>query len=143
MSDAPGLFDVDEQEVGRQRIAELRDVLDGRRPPAPSPDAQRSEREQSIDQIAESSAGWRNDTALPFIRRYLETHPTLFVDDLWAAGLPEPHDRKALGPALRDAARRQWMVQSGDHRISAQNANPKPVWRSLLHEAPFQGDTHE
>lgn len=132
MSEQRSFFDVDEQETGRQRVAELRDVLAGRRPPAPDPETQRTEREQAIEAIAEASTGWRNDIALPFIRRHLEQHATLFVEDLWAAGLPEPHDRKALGPAVREAARRGWMEQSGETRISAQNANPKPIWKSLI-----------
>lgn len=131
MSDR-GLFDVDERDSGRQRIAELREVLAGERPPAPSPEEQRAEREQAIDAIAEASTGWRQDIALPFIRSYLEQHRTLFVDDLWTAGLPEPHDRKALGPALREAARLGWMTQTDEWRVSAGNSNRKPVWRSLL-----------
>lgn len=135
MSEQRSFFEVDERETGRQRIAELREVLAGERPPAPSPESQRAEREQAIDAIAQASTGWRNDVALPFIREYLEQHPTLFVDDLWAAGLAEPHDRKALGPALREAHRLGWMEQTGDHRVSASNSNPKPIWKSLIYGA--------
>lgn len=140
MSEQRSFFDADETELGRQRIAEMREVLAGSRPPTPSPELQRAEREQAIDAIAESSADWRNEIALPFIRHYLEQHPTLFVDDLWTAGLPEPHDRKALGPALREAARSEWMRQSGQHRMSASNSNPKPIWTSLLFAATSEGD---
>lgn len=132
MSEQRTLFDTDEAQVGLQRVAELREVLAGTRPPAPSPEEQHAQREDAIEAIAAASAGWRNDVALPFIRGYLETHPTLFVDDLWTAGLPEPHDRKALGPAMREAARLGWMVQTDEWRVSASNSNRKPVWRSQL-----------
>lgn len=132
MSEQRSFFDEDEAETGLARVAELREVLAGTRAPAPSPDDMRAAREDAIEAIADVSAGWRNDVALPFIEVYLRYHSTLFVDDLWSAGLPEPHDRKALGPALREAARRGWMVQTDQWRVSASNSNRKPVWKSLL-----------
>lgn len=140
MSEQTSFFDIGEAELGRQRIAEMRQILAGERSPAADPDSQRAAREDAIEAIGEASTPWRVDTALPFIRNYLETHATLFGEDLWAAGLPEPHDRKALGPAIREAARRGWMEQSGQTRISAQNANPKPIWRSLLCDRDAGGD---
>ena len=140
MSEQRTTFDPDTKATGLARIAELRQVLDGAAPPAPDPEMQRAEREQAIEAIAASSAEWREEVAMPFIKDYLLIHPTLFVDDLWAAGLPEPHDRKALGPALREAHRRGWIVQTGDHRISASNSNPKPVWASRLYGADPEGD---
>lgn len=132
MSEQRSFFDVDEREVGRQRIAELREVLSGERPAAPSPDEQRAEREQAIDQVEANNNGWIHETALPFIRGYLEQHASMFTEDLWAAGLQQPVEPKALGAAVRIAAQRGWMRKSGQTRISAQNANEKPIWSSLL-----------
>ena len=142
MIDGPRtLFDVDEQETGLARIAELREVLNGERPPAPSPDEQRAEREAAIDQVEANNSGWINDTALPFLRGYLEQHPTLFTEDLWAAGMPAHHEPKALGAAIRVAAQRGWIEKTGQTRISSQNANPKPIWRSLLCGRSTEEDT--
>lgn len=124
------LFDPDERDAGRSGVALARAVLAGESS-APTDVDPVADREAAIDAIAANSAVWRKDTALPFIRRYLETHPTLFGEDLWKAGLDEPHDRKALGPALREAARHGWMETTGDYR-SGSNAQPKHIWRSLI-----------
>lgn len=142
MSEQRSLFDPDERESARSGIALARAVLAGEAT-ADDDAGSVAERERAIEQVARSSAHWRDTEALPFIRRYLEQHPTLFVDDLWRAGLPEPHDRKALGPALREAARLGWMRQTDQSRVSTGNSNRKPVWKSLLAEGTNEETNNE
>lgn len=85
---------------------------------------------------AETSAGETWQTyAVRFIRNYARANPTVFVDDLWEAGLERPPQPKALGPAVRAAARTGIIEKTGDYRPSrSSNLLPKPVWRSLVHE---------
>ncbi len=96
-------------------------------------------REQRDIGMARSDAAqteaWRV-AADEFIYWYLTTHRTLFVDDLWDAGMPEPPgDRRGLGMRMRQAAERGWMEKSGESRPSvASRLGPKPVWTSLIYE---------
>lgn len=84
---------------------------------------------------AETSAGedWHR-YAVRFIEDYAARHPLVFVDDLWEAGLERPPQPKALGPAVRAAARAGIIEKTGDYRPSrSSNLLPKPVWRSLVY----------
>ncbi len=78
---------------------------------------------------------WKHD-AWAFIVDYLRSHPELFVDDLWEAGLPHTREDRALGPLFNRAARRGLMVKTGRYRASVRsNLTEKPIWRSLIFEA--------
>jgi len=86
---------------------------------------------------------WRT-YAIAFLKRYLQTHATMFVDDLWRAGLAEPKSPRALGAVIQHASRFGWCVQvkTADGCIAARpsvrsNMQLKPVWRSQL----FSGAT--
>lgn len=86
-----------------------------------------------------SGERWRG-YAIAFLKRYLETHATLFVDDLWTAGLQKPHSPRALGAVIQHASRYGWCVQvkTPDGCIAARpsvrsNMQLKPVWRSRLY----------
>lgn len=75
------------------------------------------------------------DYAAAFIETYARSHPLVFVDDLWAAGLARPENPKALGPAILRAARSGIIEKTGDYRPSvSSHLLPKPVWRSLIFE---------
>jgi hypothetical protein len=72
-----------------------------------------------------------------FIDNYLTRNPTLFVDDLWDAGLEAPTSPRALGARMQAAARRGSMVKTADYRPSVRShLSPKPVWRSLIYTPP-------
>ena len=96
--------------------------------------------QQGIDRAAESAGeAWQRE-ATKFVRRYLLNNETLFVDDLWDAGLPEPASKRALGHVLRQFARNGWMThQKTDNdeifaRPSASsNGQLKAVWKSELY----------
>jgi hypothetical protein len=95
-------------------------------------EAARAEGIAAVDDNADEQ--WKEE-ALAFVQAYLQQHPTLFGDDLWAAGLPEPRERRALGPVILRAARNGWMEKSGDHRAShSSHGIPKPIWLSLIHQ---------
>ena len=90
--------------------------------------------------LSSENAGeqWKMD-ALRFVRWYLQTHPTLFVDDLWSAGLQEPSSPRALGAVLQHAARDNWMSEQVDeeghilaHRSTRSNGQLKRVWKSEI-----------
>lgn len=74
------------------------------------------------------------DTAWAALVTYLETHRSLFVDDLWDTGLPEPRESRALGPLILRAARDGLMAKSGEFRKSVRShMTEKPVWTSLIY----------
>lgn len=81
---------------------------------------------------ANTDDGWAA-TALDFIERYLRGHATMFVDDLWEAGLPRPTEARALGPVMRRAVANGWMAKTKEARPSvASHLSLKPVWMSLI-----------
>jgi len=95
---------------------------------------------EGAERAAAASGDEWQDTAAEFVRGWLQTHATLFVDDLWAAGLPEPKSPRALGAVLQMAIREKWMEEqrTADGYVAARpstrsNGQLKRVWRSLLH----------
>lgn len=77
---------------------------------------------------------WRN-AATAWIEAYLLDHPTLFVDDVWALGCPEPVNRKAIGPLIKSLASRGFIVKSGEYRPRTQgHGSPADVWRSCIYQ---------
>lgn len=90
-------------------------------------------------QAADTSGDEWVTYATGFVYTYLEQHDTLFVDDLWAAGLIEPVSPRALGAVLGRAARDGWMepITTDDGYLACRRSvrshmTPKIVWRSLL-----------
>lgn len=128
------LFTPSPNDVGRAGVARARAILAG--DPEEARTQSIAERDLGMDR-AELAAGPWNDEAFAFVRTYLEAHAELFCDDLWAAGLSEPPNAKALGPVILRAAREGLMEKSGNYRPSVSSHGiPKPVWRSLI----FRGD---
>lgn len=85
---------------------------------------------------AHASPRWKRD-AEAFLMQYLVDHPTLFVDDVWDAGLPHTDDDRALGPIMHRLSRKGFMRKDGTFRPSVRsNLTEKPVWKSLLYRAP-------
>ena len=82
------------------------------------------------------------DQVREVLRKYLEDHPTLFVEDLWDY-VDEPPSPRAVGAIIQGAARDGWIAhirvpEYGKDAIVSRpstrsNLAPKPVWRSLLY----------
>jgi hypothetical protein len=65
---------------------------------------------------------------------YLETHRTMFADDLWSAGLPETRENRALGPLILRAKSAGLIIDSGVRRVSIRaHAQRHVVWLSLVY----------
>lgn len=87
-----------------------------------------------MTQATESAGEQWGAYAVAFIRTYATQNPTVFVDDLWEAGLERPAQPKALGPAMRSASAAGIITKTGEYRPSrSSNLLPKPVWRSLVY----------
>jgi hypothetical protein len=77
---------------------------------------------------------WRIE-ARQWLEGYLLDHPTLFVDDIWELGCPEPVERRAIGALIQGLARKGYIVKSGEYRSRTQgHGSPADVWRSLIYE---------
>lgn len=96
-------------------------------------DAAARARDEAIAQVDEHAAPEWKDAALTFLHAYLVDHETMHVDDLWAAGLEEPHELRALGALFQRAARAGWMCKTGRSRPSVRShLSDKPIWQSLI-----------
>lgn len=80
------------------------------------------------------TVAWRIE-ARAWLTAYLHDHPTLFVDDIWALGCPEPTERRAIGSLIQGLARQKLIVKTGEYRPRTQgHGSPADVWRSMLYE---------
>lgn len=100
------------------------------------PDEQRrraeAERDQALRRVDEAADVLWREEAFEFVHDYLRAHATMFVDDLWTAGLRPTREDRALGAVFQRAARAGLMVKSGSYRKSVRShMTEKPVWRSL------------
>lgn len=75
--------------------------------------------------------------ALAFIHNYLTTHDTLFVDDLWDAGLSKPSSPRALGAVIQTVHRKGWIKEMKHNgmicALPSVNSNMqlKRVWQAV------------
>lgn len=95
-------------------------------------------RDTALVQVAAGADPDWMATAWDALVRYLETHPTWFSDDFWAATTIErPRESRALGPLVLKAAKKGLMEKTGEFRKSvASNMTEKPCWRSLIYQKP-------
>ncbi len=69
-----------------------------------------------------------------FILAYARTHKTVFVDDLWDAGLTPPPSPRALGPRMKAAAVAGWITKTDRVRPSVRShLTGKPIWISNVY----------
>lgn len=98
----------------------------------------RLKRDEGVQQSSEHSGREWKDEAISFVRSYLLTHPTLFVDSLWDEGLRLPDSPRALGAVIQHARKEGWMEeQTADGCILARpskssNMQLKRVWMSRI-----------
>lgn len=123
MSDAPTLFDA-------PVAPEYRPVD----PPARKRQARRA-RDEALERVEAAAPAQWTERAYAFLVDYLRHHETMFPDDLWEAGLEEPHELRAIGPVLLRARRAGLMVKTGELRQAVRShLTERPVWRSLIFE---------
>lgn len=100
--------------------------------PIPSLAEARVERNAALDVVELGASDDWKDAAYAFLTEYLRAHDEMFVDDLWAAGLPQTREDRALGAVFQRAVRAGLMRKSGRFRASVRShATEKPVWESL------------
>lgn len=93
-------------------------------------------RDAAMEQVAANAEpGW-NTEALSTCHAVATRLPRLATDDLWEAGLPPTRENRALGPIMREACRRGWIVPlDGEDRKSKckwQHGRPLQLYRSLI-----------
>lgn len=75
------------------------------------------------------------ERAAATVRQVARARTTFTTDDIWAAGLPEPRESRALGPVLRQAQAAGAIIPTGEYARSERPAchrRPVRVWRSLI-----------
>lgn len=96
-------------------------------------DAAQLARDTALEQVDDHADDQWKAEAWNFLVDYLENHQTMFVDDLWDAGLPPTREDRAVGPLFLKAARMGLMVKTPEYRPSVRShLTGKPVWRSLI-----------
>jgi hypothetical protein len=88
--------------------------------------------------VANAEAGsppdWAHD-AVELIRFLAERFPYIVSDDLWASGLPEPPESRALGAVMRNGKTMGYIEPTSmfvnTHQASRHHA-PVRVWKSKL-----------
>jgi hypothetical protein len=102
---------------------------------APTTTAEDAKRE-AIARVWDAAREWQSD-ALEAIWVVAKRYPILTTDDLWAIGLKRPREPRAMGGAMKAAAREGWIEPTDRTRKSkrsACHARPIRIWRSLIHE---------
>lgn len=102
-------------------------------------EAAKQARDQGIERSSDTAGREWFETAVTAIRRYLENHKTMHVDDLWRMlDAPYKGDGRALGAAMKHASKEGWMepIVTAEGYIAAKpsvrsNYQLKAVWRSL------------
>ncbi|WMI33384.1 hypothetical protein SEA_PROVOLONE_64 [Streptomyces phage Provolone] len=96
----------------------------------PTLKAAEAARDEAMRRTYENASEEWKAQALATIIVVADTLGEFTADDLWDAGLEKPVEPRALGPALRLAAREGYIRTSGNYRKSRyRNATPLPVWQ--------------
>lgn len=81
---------------------------------------------------------WRED-AYRFLVSYCKSHKTMFPDDLWDAGMPEPPgpkgSRRKVGVIIARASKAGIIEPTGMRPSPSSNMSMKPVWKSNIYKA--------
>ena len=78
--------------------------------------------------------GW-SDEALALVQTLAKQHPYICSDDLWAAGLSDPPEPRALGAVMRAAVKKGY-IETTSHFVNtfqeSRHRAPVRVWHSLI-----------
>lgn len=103
--------------------------------------AARASRDVGIARVAEAMPEDWSERAREALRLTAETRAAFIVDDVWEVGetigLGSPPEARAMGAVMLWGQRSRLIEKTGRYQPSAQpqcNANPRQVWRSLIHE---------
>lgn len=100
-------------------------------------DAARARQADGMARAEEHARPPFNEVAADLLHQYAVSHPVVFCDEFYAWAqdrLPETHDKRALGPVYRKAARNGWLAHSGRYRLSnIAGGSPRPEWTSLVY----------
>lgn len=100
----------------------------------PTIDQARTERDIALVRVEQAAPDEWKQRAWEWLKGYLEDHAEFFPDDVWAAGLEAPPERRAFGPLVQRAARDGWIVKTDRTRPrTLGHATPAAVWRSTLY----------
>ncbi len=97
-------------------------------------------REQAVKRVAVNADPEWMTLALATICDLARVRDTMTTDDIWEAMHPHEtftHEPRAMGAAMRRAARNGWIEATPDYRSSARpscHARPVRVWGSLIRE---------
>jgi hypothetical protein len=81
-----------------------------------------------------ATVAWRIEARI-WLENYLLDHETLFVDDVWALGCPQPTERRAIGALISSLAKRGFIRKTGEYRPRTQgHGSPADVWKSLIYQ---------
>lgn len=104
------------------------------------------QRDEGIQQSRSTSGENWHEYACKFLYDYCLYATTVFVDDLWQAGLGEPKSPRALGAVMQHAVKEGWIepitTEFGDVcRPSVRsNCQMKRVWLSRITRREYQCD---
>jgi hypothetical protein len=104
----------------------------------PSTDQIRLELVEALDRVDEAADPDWKEEALAAVERTCRARQEFISDDIWEiGGLESTREDRALGPVLMRAAREHWCIKTDRMRPSKRShLSGKPVWRSLIFEAP-------
>lgn len=87
-------------------------------------------RDAAMDQVEEHAGEDWQDYAISIIRDIARTRDTFTSDEVMEALKWEPHDPRALGPAMKRAQRAGIIAPTDDFKLSRRrHATPIRVWR--------------
>lgn len=93
-----------------------------------------ADRDRALAQVDRNADQEWKDRALQAVRQVCISSAEWHSDDVWATGLDEPREARALGPVVLRAIRNGWCVKTDRVRPSVRShGSGKPVYRSLIH----------
>ena len=99
-------------------------------------------RDEGIAQSSESSGEKWKLYAIRFLKWYCTRNQTVFVDDLWEAGLDKPSSPRALGAVMQHAVKEGWISELTYNGCVlakpsvASHMQLKRVWKSEVYRKP-------
>jgi hypothetical protein len=98
--------------------------------------AVRKERDDALKQVEENAAEQWKREALNAIHQTALQLREFISDDVWEVGaLEAPHEARALGPMMLQAAKNGWIVKTNYIKPSVRShLSGKPIWLSSIYK---------